>query len=113
MGGMGPFCEGVVTSWRGSSRKGLNQKHLNGGTPFKPPIGYLPKRELIGNQDIRTVIRDEERAPFIEEAFDLYATGNWTTRSLAKHLESRGLRSRPTPKQGARLQPPSRQRRDV
>ncbi|HWY90679.1 MAG TPA: recombinase family protein [Solirubrobacteraceae bacterium] len=78
---------------------------MNGGTPFKPPIGYLPKRTLVGNQDIRTVIVDKERAPFIQEAFDLYATGNWTTRSLAKHLESRGLRSRPTPKQGARSLP--------
>jgi hypothetical protein len=32
------------------------------------------------------VIVDEERAPFIQEAFDLYATGNWTTRSLVQCL---------------------------
>jgi hypothetical protein len=30
---------------------------------------------------------DPERAPFIKEAFDLYATGNWTTNTLAEHLE--------------------------
>jgi DNA invertase Pin-like site-specific DNA recombinase len=101
-GMLATFAEYYSNNLASEIKKGLNQKHLNGGTPFKPPIGYLPKRELIGNQDIRTVIVDKERAPFIQEAFDLYATGNWTTRSLAKHLESRGLRSRETPKQGAR-----------
>ena len=104
-GMLATFAEYYSNNLATEIKKGLNQKHLNGGTPFKPPIGYLPKRELVGNQDVRTVIVDEERAPFIQEAFDLYATGNWTTRSLAKHLESRGLRSRPTPKQGARPLP--------
>lgn len=102
-GMLATFAEYYSNNLATEIKKGLNQKHLNGGTPFKPPIGYMPKRELIGNQDIRTVIVDEERAPFIQEAFDLYATGNWTTRSLARHLESRGLRSRPTPKQGSRV----------
>ena len=101
-GMLATFAEYYSNNLATEIKKGLNQKHLNGGTPFKPPIGYLPKRTLIGSQDIRTVIVDKERAPFIQEAFDLYATGNWTTRSLAKHLESRGLRSRETPKQGSR-----------
>jgi site-specific DNA recombinase len=101
-GMLATFAEYYPNNLATEIKKGLHQKHLNGGTPFKPPIGYLPKRELIGNQDIRTVIADDERAPFIQEAFDLYATGNWTTRTLAKHLESRGLRSRETPKQGSR-----------
>lgn len=83
-------------------RKGLQQKHQTGGTPFKAPLGYLPKRELIGNQDIRTVIVDEQRAPLIKLAFDLYAKGDWTLHRLATHLETLGLRSRPTPKRGER-----------
>jgi site-specific DNA recombinase len=90
-GMLATFAEYYSNNLASEIKKGLNQKHLNGGTPF--------------NQDIRTVIVDEERAPFIQEAFDLYATGNWTTRSLAKHLASRGLLSRPTPKQGARPLP--------
>ena len=61
------------------------------------PIGYLPKRELIGNQDIRTVILDDERAELVQLAFDLYATGEWTLHRLAEHLEAQGFRSRPTP----------------
>ena len=101
-GMLATFAEYYSNNLATEIKKGLHQKHLNGGTPFKPPIGYLPKRRLIGNPDIRTVILDEERASFIQEAFDLYATGNWTTRTLAKHLESRGLQSRETPKQGSR-----------
>ena len=34
----------------------------------------------------------------VTTAFDLYATGEWTTRRLAEHLEQQGLRSRETPK---------------
>jgi len=97
-GMLATFAEYYSNNLATEIKKGLRQKHENGGTPFKPPIGYLAKRELIGNQDIRTVVVDHERAPFIQEAFDLYATGNWTTRSIATHLERRGLRSRPTPK---------------
>jgi site-specific DNA recombinase len=76
--------------------KGLRRKHEMGGTPCKPPIGYLSKRELIGGKDIRTVIVDEQRAPLIQEAFDLYATGEWSLHRLAKHLKAKGLRSRGT-----------------
>lgn len=76
--------------------KGLRRKHEMGGTPCKPPIGYLSKRELVGGKDIRTVIVDEQRAPLIQEAFDLYATGEWSLHRLAKHLKAKGLRSRGT-----------------
>jgi site-specific DNA recombinase len=71
----GRLMHGMLANLASEIRKGLNQKHLTGGTPFKPPIGYLPKRELIGSQDIRTVILDKERAPFVQQAFDLYAAG--------------------------------------
>ncbi len=76
--------------------KGLRRKHELGGTPFRPPIGYKPKRTFIGSQDIRTVILDEKRAPLVEEAFQLYATGDWPTRKLATYLTEQGLRTRPT-----------------
>jgi site-specific DNA recombinase len=78
--------------------KGLRRKHEIGGTPHKPPIGYLSKRELIGGKDIRSVIVDPVRAPLVKRAFILYATGDWTLHKLADHLEREGLRSRGTPK---------------
>jgi site-specific DNA recombinase len=101
-GMLATFAEYYSNNLASEIRKGLRQKHENGGTPFKPPLGYKSKRTLIGNQDIRTVIVDKERAPFVQEAFDLYATGNWTTKTLAAHLEQRGLRSRETPKVASR-----------
>jgi site-specific DNA recombinase len=99
-GMLASFAEYYSNNLATEIKKGLHQKHQTGGTPFRPPIGYLPKRELVGAQDIRTVIRDEERAPLVQLAFDLYATGNWTLHRLADHLEAQGLRSRPTAARG-------------
>ncbi len=101
-GMLATFAEYYSNNLASEIKKGLRQKHENGGTPFKPPVGYKSKRTLIGNQDIRTVVVDRERAKFVQEAFDLYATGDWTTRRLAEHLEQQGLRSRETPKIASR-----------
>lgn len=95
-GMLASFAEYYSNNLATEIKKGLHQKHQTGGTPFRPPIGYLPKRELLGTQDIRTVVRDEERAPLVQRAFDLYATGDWTLHRLTDHLEAQGLRSRPT-----------------
>jgi site-specific DNA recombinase len=78
--------------------KGLRRKHETGGTPHKPPIGYLSKRELVGGKDIRSVIVDPVRAPLVQQAFQLYATGEWTLHKLVDHLTMAGLRSRGTPR---------------
>lgn len=77
--------------------KGLRRKHESGGTPKRPPIGYLSKRELIGGRDIRWVIVDPERSRLVKLAFTLYATGEWPLRRLTQHLADQGLRSRGTP----------------
>lgn len=99
-GMLATFAEYYSNNLATEIHKGLHQKHQTGGTPFKPPIGYLPNRELIGSQDIRTVIVDPERAQLVQLAFDLYATGDWSLHRLTEHLEELGLRSRPTPKRG-------------
>lgn len=83
-------------------KKGLHEKHAKGGTPFRPPLGYLPKREMVGTQDIRTVVLDEERAELIRRMFDLYATGEWPLIALASQMEALGLTSRPTAKRPAK-----------
>jgi site-specific DNA recombinase len=101
-GMLATFAEYYSNNLASEIKKGLRQKHENGGTPFKAPVGYKSKRTLIGNQDIRTVVVDKERAKFVQEAFDLYATGDWTTRRLAEHLKRQGLRSRETPKVSSR-----------
>lgn len=95
-GMLATFAEYYSNNLASEIMKGLTRKHEQGGTPFKPPIGYESKRELIGSQDIRTVIVDPMRAPLVQLAFTLYATAEWPLHRLADHLEEQGLRSRGT-----------------
>jgi site-specific DNA recombinase len=95
-GMLASFSEYYSNNLATEVKKGLRRKHEQGGTPHRPPIGYRSKREWITGQDIRTVELDPERAPLVTLAFDLYATGLWTTRRLAAHLTELGLRSRAT-----------------
>lgn len=95
-GMLASFSEYYSNNLATEVKKGLRRKHEQGGTPHRPPIGYRSKREWISGQDIRTVELDPDRAPLITHAFDLYATGRWTTRRLAAYLTEQGLRSRPT-----------------
>jgi hypothetical protein len=98
-GMLATFAEYYSNNLASEIQKGLLQKHLAGGTPFKPPIGYMPKREL-GGQDIRSVVVDPDRAPLVQAAFGLYATGDSSLHELTEYLEAHGLRSRETPKRG-------------
>jgi DNA invertase Pin-like site-specific DNA recombinase len=82
-------------------RKGMHEKHRQGGTPFRAPVGYRHERKLISGQDMRWVEVDEERARLIRLAFDMYATGEWSLIALTEHLKAQGLTSRPTPKRAA------------
>jgi site-specific DNA recombinase len=82
--------------------KGLIQKAKNGGTPFKPPIGYRAVRIFDNGREIRSVEVDPERAPLVVWAFKTYATGEWTVRTLLSELTQRGLLSMPTAKRPAR-----------
>jgi DNA invertase Pin-like site-specific DNA recombinase len=100
-GMLATFAEYYSNNLSTEIKKGLTQKHKLGGTPFKPPIGYLSKRELIGGQDIRSVVTDPERAPLIQRAFDLYATGDWSLSDLVLRLDTDGLRTCPTAKRPA------------
>jgi site-specific DNA recombinase len=96
-GMLATFAEYYSNNLATEIKKGLDQKHRSGGTPFRAPVGYRPRRELIGNQDIRTVEIDPERAPLVQLAFDLYVSGDWPLSKLAEHMEAQGLTSRPTP----------------
>lgn len=79
-------------------KKGLYQKHKQGGTPFRAPIGYRHHRTMVEGKDVRTVLVDSDRAPLVQLAFQLYASGHWSLIKLTAHLEVQGLVSRPTPK---------------
>ena len=79
--------------------KGMGEKARNGGTLGKAPLGYVNIRARDENgREVRTIALDEERAPLIRLAFTEYATGNWTVRQLADHLNTLGLNIPPTPR---------------
>jgi site-specific DNA recombinase len=83
--------------------KGLIQKAKNGGTPFRPPLGYRPVRVFTEDgREVRSVEIDPERGPLVREAFEMYSTGEWTVRTLLDELTPKGLASRPTPKRPSR-----------
>ena len=80
-------------------KKGMGEKVKNGGTPTRAPMGYRNIRgyDDNGRRDSYVVL-DEERAPLIKLAFEKYAAGNWTLRTLAEHLTILGLTTPETPK---------------
>ncbi len=76
----------------------MGQKAKTGGTVTRAPLGYLNIREEVDGRTVATVKVDPDRAPYIAMAFELYATGKHTLKSLHAHVSEAGLRTRPTPK---------------
>ncbi len=76
--------------------KGSVQKAKQGGTPMRAPTGYRNVRRIDNGQEIRAVEIDPERGPLMRWAFEAYATGDWTIRTLLAELTKRGLTSLPT-----------------
>ncbi|WP_425343365.1 recombinase family protein [Pseudofrankia saprophytica] len=75
--------------------KGMTQKAKFGGTPGRAPVGYLNTRQRIEGREVAIVIIDPERAPLIRWAFEAYATGEWTIRTITEALAEKGLKALP------------------
>jgi site-specific DNA recombinase len=73
----------------------MGEKAKRGGTLGRAPLGYTNVRERFEGREVRTVTVDQERAPFVQMAFELYVTGKYSLERLADELTSRGLRTRP------------------
>jgi len=73
----------------------MGEKAKRGGTLGRAPLGYLNVRETFEGRELRTVVTDPERGPLIRQAFELYATGDYTVAALCDELTHRGLRTRP------------------
>lgn len=76
-------------------KKGQLQKARMGGFPHLAPLGYVNIREKINGAEVAYIDVDEDRARLVTEAFDLYATGEYTLESLTEEMTARGLTSRP------------------
>lgn len=81
----------------------MGEKAKKGGTVSRAPLGYTNSIDRFEGREVRAVEVDDERAPLVKLAFELYATGDYTMADLADELGDRGLFSRPTarrPSQG-------------
>nr|WP_239578951.1 recombinase family protein [Microlunatus panaciterrae] len=81
----------------------MSQKAAQGGTVARAPIGYrnVGVRDEFG-REVRTVETDGERAPLGRWAFQVFASGDWTTSQLHQELVACGLTSAATPRQPSR-----------
>ena len=69
-------------------KKGLKEKAEQGYCPTKAPVGYKNKILKSGK---RIIIVDPDTAPYIKQAFSLYATGRETYASTARILAEDGF----------------------
>jgi site-specific DNA recombinase len=75
-----------IRNLREEVKKGIRGRLKQGLYPLPAPIGYL-------NQGGgKPKIPDPTRAPFVVEAFQLYASGSYNLRTLSEHLHQRGFR---------------------
>jgi len=84
------FAKNYIDNLSEEIKKGHNEKLRQGWIPNKPPIGY----KTIGEQGHKTHIIDNDKAHFVKEMFELYASGNYSIKKLVEIMFENGLRTR-------------------
>jgi site-specific DNA recombinase len=69
-------------------KKGMREKAEQGEWPSIAPVGYR------NNKEIHRIEVDPQKAPFIRQLFEWYASGNYSLDMLAKEAKECGLFSR-------------------
>ena len=75
-----------VDNLRENVKRGLRQKIRNGVWPGWAPVAYL------NNPKTRMIDIDKDKASKVKKLFQLYATGEYTLKSLANWSKEKGLR---------------------
>ncbi len=76
-------------------RKGMGRKASEGIWPTQAAIGYRNVRvSRKGRRGEAIIVPDDEQAPLVRQAFELYATGEWPLTRLHEEMTQRGLRNR-------------------
>lgn len=76
-----------IRNLRDETIKGIGGRLNQGLYPFGAPLGYLNH----GGGKVKT--SDPDRAPLVRQAFELYASGRHSLRSLVEEMTRRGLRN--------------------
>ncbi len=69
---------------------GMKTRVQSGRWTFKAPLGYVNGRDTKGN---KSLIPDNDRAPHVSEAFNLFATGLYTKEQVRGRVNALGLRT--------------------
>ncbi|QJB68922.1 recombinase family protein [Parasphingorhabdus halotolerans] len=77
-----------VRNLREETLKGMNGRLKQGLYPFRAPIGYID----TGRGQAKTL--DPERASLLQQAFELYATRQYSMKTLLPKLQAMGLTNR-------------------
>ncbi len=70
-------------------RKGQKEKIAQGGYPSQAKLGY----KTVGEKGHKNHVPAEPQASLMREAFELYATGNYSLKALVETMYQRGLRN--------------------
>ncbi len=69
-------------------KRGNRSRLERGGLPGPAPIGYLDNRQTKQKEI------DQTKAPLVQQAFELYATGGYSLKQLMATMNDRGLRTK-------------------
>ncbi len=89
------FARSYVLQLGDNVKRSLKEKVANGELPGRAHVGYKNITLDDGRKDI---IPDPERSHLIVKAFELYATGKYSAKTLAKEMKSLGLKNYPSGK---------------
>ncbi|MHB8339794.1 MAG: recombinase family protein [Mycobacteriales bacterium] len=74
----------------------MRHKAMNGGTLGRARLGYCNVRIEHEGRLINSIAVDEERAPLVRAAWDLYASGDYSLDRLQTAMADQGLTTRPS-----------------
>lgn len=88
------FARSYVLNISDNVKRTFELKRRKGELTHKPPIGYISVPLNEEKRLRKDVIVDPERGHLITALFELWSTGNYSTRAVLEKITSMGLRSR-------------------
>jgi site-specific DNA recombinase len=73
----------------------MGEKAKKGGTLGPAKIGYRNVHVDVDGRQVADIALDEERAPYVKQMFELYATGRYGYYDLQAIMTERGLKTKP------------------
>lgn len=81
------FARSYVLQLSDNVKRSREQKLRNREWPGKAPLGY----KNVIRDGVKDIEPDEQRAPLVREIFELYASGKYSMKGLAKLMKEKGL----------------------